>query len=137
MLNKVLFIDDDSVALMLYRKLVEKSDFARETLTALNGRAALEYFSALMEDNTSQDYPKLIFLDLNMPVLDGWDFLKEFSSPLYSPFKSAKIIILSSSINPEDLERSREFEMVIDFISKPVTIEVLEGLMIRFRRERA
>lgn len=135
MLSKVLFIDDDSVALMLYRKLVEKSDFARETLTALNGRAALEYFSALMEDNTSQDYPELIFLDLNMPVLDGWDFLKEFSSALYSPFKSTKIIILSSSINPEDLERSREFEMVIDFISKPVTIAVLEGLMIRFQRE--
>ena len=137
MLSKVLFIDDDSVALMLYRKLVEKSDFARETLTALNGRAALEYFSALLEDNTSQDYPELIFLDLNMPVLDGWDFLKELSSPLYSPFRSAKIIILSSSINPEDLERSRGFEMVIDFISKPVTIEILEGLTKRLQQERA
>lgn len=133
MLNRVLFIDDDSVALMLNKMLVNKSNFAKETLTASNGRAALDLLSTLIsEDQNSNIIPELIFLDLNMPVLDGWDFLHEFSQARYSAFQHVKVIILSSSINPEDLERSEQFDMVIDFIPKPVTIDILEGLKNRF-----
>ena len=129
MLNKVLFIDDDSVALMINRKLVEKSLFAKETMTALNGKRALDYYLALLQcANEEISYPRLVFLDLNMPVMDGWDFLEEFSKSVFPHFNQTKIVVLSSSINPEDLERSRKYSMVIEFIPKPVTFELLKRL---------
>lgn len=132
MLNKVLFIDDDNVALMLNGKLVEKANFAKETLTALNGKLALDYYSDLLESQGDTDYPQLVFLDLNMPIMDGWDFLKEFSNTFYPHFSGTKIIVLSSSINPEDLQKSKTFPMVIDFIPKPVSIEILNRLKNEF-----
>jgi CheY-like chemotaxis protein len=132
MLNKVLFIDDDSVALMLNGKLVEKTLFAKKTVTALNGKLGLDYLNKLLSDQKHSTFPELIFLDLNMPVMDGWDFLDRFSDLAFPEGKQSKVIVLSSSINPEDLERSKNHAVVIDFIPKPVTVEILERLKERF-----
>ncbi|MBC7915361.1 MAG: response regulator [Pyrinomonadaceae bacterium] len=90
MLSKVLFIDDDSVALMINRKLAEKISFANETITALNGKIALDYYSTLLLDTGKNSSPELVFLDLNMPVVDGWDFLKKFSNTFFIVFCSDK-----------------------------------------------
>jgi CheY-like chemotaxis protein len=127
MLNKVLFIDDDNVALMLNRILVDKTQFARETFTAVNGEDALLFYDKLSESDNSA-YPELVFLDLNMPIMDGWEFLEEFEKNYFEKFDKTKIIVLSSSINPEDLERSKQYSMVMDFISKPVSVETLGEL---------
>lgn len=129
MLNKVFFIDDDSVALMINRKLAEKSLFAKEVVVALNGEIALNYYKELLENSTDENtHPDIIFLDLNMPIMDGWEFLEEFSKPVFDRFKNTKIIVLSSSINPQDLARVKQYPMVMDFVCKPVTIEILEEL---------
>ena len=129
MLNKVLFIDDDSVALMLNRKLVEKALFAKETVTALNGKLAMDYYLTLLEQPQQENCcPQIVFLDLNMPVMDGWDFMEEFSRSIFPHFNQTKMVVLSSSINPADLERTRKYPMVIEFIAKPVTIEILQRL---------
>jgi CheY-like chemotaxis protein len=130
MLNKVLFIDDDAVTLMLNRMLIEKTSFAREMLTAENGKVALDYYKDLLESPEEADsYPRLMFLDLNMPIMDGWEFLEEFTKPAFRQhFEETKIIVLSSSIDPADRERSQRYPMVVDFIRKPVTAEILEQL---------
>ncbi|HNP33858.1 MAG TPA: response regulator, partial [Flavobacterium sp.] len=75
MLDKILCVDDDPITLMLCRKVVEKVEFAKEILTAENGQEAIQYFDMLCEEiktNDSISYPKLVLLDLNMPVMDGW-----------------------------------------------------------------
>ncbi|MEJ6981815.1 response regulator [Pedobacter sp. P351] len=126
MLNKVLFIDDDRVASLINRRLMGKVLPEAEIVQASNGKEAIAYYVNLLEcidENVS--YPELVFLDLHMPVMDGWGFLNEFSKPQFQPFNNTKIVLLSSSVSPLDLERSRGFPIVIDFVAKPVSVELL------------
>lgn len=132
MYDLILCVDDDPITLMLCKMVISKSSFSKEIITAQNGEEALDYFDNLKLNNlgvTIIDYPKLVFLDLNMPIMDGWDFLDHFSTEEYtSYFKDTKVIVLSSTIDPEDINKSKTYPMVIDFISKPITKEVLENL---------
>jgi CheY-like chemotaxis protein len=134
MLTKILCIDDDAITLMLCKMVISKNSFSNEIVTATNGEEALNYFKTLkktISDDSSIKLPKLIFLDLNMPVMGGWEFLDCFSTEEYSDFNSIKTIILSSTIDPEDFEKSKKYPMVIDFLSKPISKEMLEYLKIK------
>ena len=128
MLEKILCVDDDPITLMLCRKVIVKAEFAKETDAAQNGEEALTYFDNLLSDE-NHDIPKLILLDLNMPVMGGWEFLDNFSNGVYrSAFNDVKVIVLSSTIDPDDVEKAKKYAMVIDFVSKPITIEMLTDI---------
>lgn len=135
MLDKILCVDDDPITLMLCRKVVEKVEFAKEIIIAQNGQEAIQYFDDLFEErkgNDSIEYPKLVLLDLNMPVMDGWEFLESYITKGYQDiFVSTRFIVLSSSIDPYDINRSKTYP-VIGFLSKPVTKEMLENLKPQF-----
>jgi CheY-like chemotaxis protein len=129
MLDSILCIDDDPITLMLCKMVITKASFSNEIATAKNGEEALKYFNTLKQTNSNSDLkkqPQLIFLDLNMPVMGGWEFLDSFSTSDYLDYNSTKVIILSSTIDPEDLEKSKKYPMVIDFLSKPISKEMLE-----------
>jgi CheY-like chemotaxis protein len=126
MLQTILCIDDDPITLMLCKMVITKASFSKEIVTAKNGEEALKYFNTLK--TTHSNKPQLIFLDLNMPVMGGWEFLDSFSTKDYSDYNETKVIILSSTIDPEDLEKSKKYSMVIDFLSKPISKEMLEYL---------
>ncbi|WPR71010.1 response regulator [Flavobacterium sp. NG2] len=130
MLDKILCVDDDPITLMLCKKVIIKTEFSKETVTAQNGEEALEYFDKINEttEPTTTILPQLIFLDLNMPVMGGWEFLDSFSDPKYTQFNEIKIVVLSSTIDPEDLEKAKKYPMVIDFLSKPISISMLAYL---------
>ncbi len=131
MLNKILCVDDDAITLMLCKMVITKNLFSEEIVTAPNGKDALDYFKNLKKlqtEDPSIKIPQLIFLDLNMPVMGGWEFLNAFSSDEYSDFNNIKTIILSSTIDPQDLNKSKEYPMVLDFLSKPISKEMLEYL---------
>jgi CheY-like chemotaxis protein len=131
MLDLILCVDDDPITLMLCKKVIGKTLFANEIITAQNGEKALHYFDAIKNsaaDNVPHKKPQLIFLDLNMPVMGGWEFLECFSGPEYSNFNETKVVILSSTIDPEDLEKAKKYPMVIDFLSKPITTSMLDQL---------
>lgn len=127
MLNQILFIDDDTITLMLCKKVIARSDFCNEIITSQNGEEALNYFNTI-KTSEIKNHPQLIFLDLNMPIMGGWEFLDYFNSDEYSEFKTIKIVILSSTIDPEDLEKSKQYPMVIDFLPKPINQSMLEYL---------
>jgi CheY-like chemotaxis protein len=112
---------------MLCKKVITKSNFCNEIITSQNGEEALHYFNIIKTLNT-KNHPQLIFLDLNMPIMGGWEFLDHFNSTEYSEFNSIKVVILSSTIDPEDLEKAKNYPMVIDFLSKPITKTMLEYL---------
>jgi len=136
MLDLILCVDDDPITLMLCKMVIAKSAFAKEIVTAQNGEEAINYFDELKLNNLGADikkYPALIFLDLNMPVMGGWEFLDHFSQVSYAPlFPKTKVLVLSSTIDPKDIEKSKTYPMVIDFLSKPITKEMLNDLSSMF-----
>ena len=135
MLDLILCVYDYPITLMLCKMVIAKSSFASEIITAHNGEEALNYFDDLKLNNLGAEikkYPSLVFLDLNMPVMDGWEFLDHFSKEEYtSAFKNTKVIVLSSTIDPNDIEKSKTYPMVLDFLSKPITKEIVENLKER------
>ena len=132
MFDLILCVDDDPITRMLCKMVIAKSSFAKEIITAQNGEDAINYFDELKLNNLCSEitrYPELILLDLNMPVMGGCEFLDHFSQIDYtSIFKETKVIVLSSTIDPSDIEKSKTYPMVIDFMSKPITKEMLEDL---------
>lgn len=126
MLHKILCVDDDPITLMLYKMVIAKAEFADVVDTASNGEDALQYFDRLREQGAEP--PALIFLDLNMPIMGGWEFLDSFSASDYGLINEVKVIVLSSTIDPRDIEKSKSYPMVIDFRSKPISKEMLAEL---------
>ena len=131
----ILCVDDDPITLMLCKMVISRATFATEVITAQNGEEALNYFDDLKLNNLGTEikkYPQLIFLDLNMPVMGGWEFLDHFCKPDYaSVFTACKIIVLSSTIDPDDIRKAKTYPMVLDFLSKPITKEMLEDLRLK------
>ncbi|MFV8375542.1 response regulator [Flavobacterium sp. LB1P71] len=130
MLDQILCVDDDPITLMLCKKVIIKASFSNEIITAQNGEEALLYFNKIKYniENRLKTHPQLIFLDLNMPVMGGWEFLDVFNTDNFSEFKNIKVVVLSSTIDPEDLKKAKTYPMVIDFLSKPITTSMLEYL---------
>jgi CheY-like chemotaxis protein len=128
MLDLILCVDDDPITLMLCKKVISKAEFSNSVVTAKNGEEALEYFNNIQNQNNEVKLPQLIFLDLNMPVMDGWEFLDNFNTTQYDNYNSTKVIVLSSTIDPEDHEKAKKYPMVFDFLSKPITSSMLAYL---------
>ena len=134
MLNKILCVDDDPITLMLCKKVIERTSFAQEIITAQNGEEAIQYFKKIITEikkGNDVDYPKLVLLDLNMPVMNGWEFLDTYLGNKFQDILTSKFIVLSSTIDPDDVNKSKKYNMVIDFMSKPITTEMLETLKTR------
>lgn len=135
MLDLILCVDDDPITLMLCKMVITRSEFSKQIITAQNGEEALQYFDDLRLNNLGTaivEYPKLIFLDLNMPVMGGWEFLDHFSKEEYrSSFPECKVVVLSSTIDPDDIRKAKTYSMVLDFLSKPISKEMLEDLKKR------
>lgn len=130
MINKILCIDDDQITLVLCDMVIKKAKFANEVVTASNGRDGLNWFSNYFAELKKQDIdpPILIFLDLNMPIMKGWDFLEDYLMKYRDRLLKTYVVILSSTVNPEDFSRANKYDIVIDFISKPLTVEGLNEL---------
>lgn len=135
MLNKILCVDDDPITLMLCRKVITRANFSRHTDSAQNGEDALHYFDNLILQENEEEFPELIFLDLNMPVMGGWEFLDNFSNSYAHFFPNTKVIVLSSTIDPQDVQNAKTYPMVLDFMSKPITMEMLEELKAGYYKE--
>lgn len=125
-INHVCLIDDDHIFVYGAKRLMREIDFYEDLSVFSNGQEALEHFRKVV--HTGSPLPSLIFLDLNMPVMNGWEFLEELLNlPGIEP-QGIYIYIMSSSVDPRDLERIQSYPIVKNYILKPMTLEDLEGV---------
>ena len=121
-LNEIVLIDDSRGTNILNKRLMEEMNVADKITTLPNGRDALDYLTNKHHESSYPD-PELIFLDINMPVMDGYQFLESYSKKQQTNIPLKPIIMLSSSENEVDLMRSQHYSMVKGFQSKPLTKE--------------
>ncbi len=125
-----MLVEDDDVTMMLCKINIRKTNFAQNLICCDNGLDAITYLKHESEKpENERNIPDLILLDINMPVMNGWDFLEEFQKNLISYFSKTSIKILTSSIDPRDIEKSKSFSTVNEFISKPLNRDILISLL--------
>ena len=117
----ILLIDDDSISNFITEKLILRENFAQEVVSFLSGEAALSYLKKRQQQHLPA--PDIIFLDLNMPEMDGWEFMNEFKKFSEDFTEGSRVFMLSSAVDSKDIVQARNMEEIEDFISKPLTKE--------------
>lgn len=126
--NKTLLIDDSDIDLFIQRRFLEVYNFSHQLVSYKSAAEALNW----LKNINGQEPPEVIFLDLNMPEVDGFDFLKSFNSLPEKIRNKTRIVVLTSSNSSQDRDQVLENKNVIQFITKPLKqsdIEMLKELM--------
>ena len=118
-------IDDDPIFVFGAKKIMQYADFCTAFMIFHNGEEALTNLQSIIR--AGEKLPDIILLDLNMPIMDGWQFLDEFTKIKIQ--KEITIYIITSSIDPTDVERSKAYNKVDNYIVKPITMETLKVLL--------
>ncbi|WP_299255782.1 response regulator [uncultured Aquimarina sp.] len=121
-------IDDDPIFVFGIKKVMQLIDFCEGIMVFKNGQEALNNLRAII--SAKEKLPDVILLDLNMPILDGWQFLDEFVKIPCE--KEILIYVVSSSVDPEDVLRAKSFEGVSDYIVKPISVAKLKEVLYDF-----
>lgn len=129
---KVILIDDDEISLFLSKRVLSKLGFTENIHQFISATEALLFLNDIKD--TTQ-LPDLIFLDLNMPNIDGFEFMNILSKE-GEKYKNVKISILTSSIDDVDIEKSKNYNNVIDFITKPLRISNFEKIFEKLHYQR-
>lgn len=126
-MRKFIFIDDDPIDHFLMKHILRGKNYFDTTTFTVYGSLVLDY----IEEHKSQPekLPDVIFLDLNMPIFNGWDFLDRMEQMLPGIDKDIQVYVISSSVRPVDMENSSKYSFVNDFISKPVNHHEIERIM--------
>ena len=121
--NKVLLIDDDEITVTICDRLMKISNFAADVIACPDGQRATDYLA----ENISS-LPEIILVDLQMGIMNGWEFLNWFQKWSPSLQKYPAVYVLSSSLSHEDVQRSESYDCVKGFIVKPITVGHLNNI---------
>lgn len=129
-MKRVWLIDDDEVFVFLTKKLIAQTEQAVILETYINGQEAIDRLREISADESA--LPDLVLLDLNMPVMDGWEFLNAFQEVEFSAPNKIHLYIVTSSISPYEVERAKQIPAVQEFIVKPMVkqkfVELISAL---------
>lgn len=124
-IDLVCIVDDDPMHVFITKKYVELSGHVEKILVCKNGKDAFDTLKNLITNK--EKLPKIIFLDLNMPVWDGWQFLDEFTK--IPVVEIITIYILTSSNNESDLEKAKKYSLTSNYLIKPITQSHLKDIL--------
>jgi CheY-like chemotaxis protein len=120
-------VDDDEIYVFGLKKMLSIHNICKNILIFSNGYEALKYIKPLLSSDTG--LPDVILLDINMPIMDGWQFLDEFIKIKPSIQKKITIYMVSSSINPADINKAKSYEEVSDYFVKPIRLNDLSKIL--------
>jgi len=129
-IDLVMLVDDNDTDNFISKRIIEITDFAGRVEVKNSGKSALDYLAENQE--SPENLPNIIFLDINMPVVDGFVFLYEFEKFRELVRIKCKVIILSSSDNKRDIDKIVNNNYVIKFITKPLTEGSLEEIRLKY-----
>lgn len=124
-LNCILLIDDDELTNLINKMIIEKADCAEKTISVQSGRAALDYLNSKEDD----ELPNLILLDINMPAMNGWEFIEKYRKTQKPQLKQAVVIILTTSSDPKEEEKAKSMPEINGFKNKPLTHQMMQEIV--------
>ena len=128
----VMLIDDNEIDNLINQKMIEAASIAEHIYTHTGARSAIEFLRNLekLDKETKNVMPEVIFLDIDMPLMDGFQFLDEFDKLAETTKNKCKVVMLTSSINPHDVNKSKRYSYVKKYINKPLSQDNLANLNI-------
>ena len=127
MLQKnILLVDDDSIANFLIERIVQSTGLARNIVKALNGKEALKVFT----EASGSSLPEVVLLDLNMPIMNGFEFIQAYQNLQFREKDNVLIILVTSSNNPSDIEKARQLGIKY-YLTKPISADTIKGIILK------
>ena len=133
-LNHIWIVDDDKLYTLLLTKTLNKLEASRQISTYNNGQAAIEALKAIVAANEA--LPELIFLDINMSIMDGWEFMEEYKLLKADKDMSTIIYVASSSISNDDIAKAKSDKEIHDYIIKPIHANMITGILNRVKEQK-
>lgn len=126
-LKTVILLDDNGATNIIHKKFIMKANCAEQIMKFQNGVEALQYIKS-----KATEPPDLIFVDINMPIMDGWEFLTELEKIEYSNNKKSIVILLSTSLSSAEREKANNIEIIDEVRLKPLTVKAVQEIVIDF-----
>jgi CheY-like chemotaxis protein len=130
--HTIMLIDDNEIDNLINQKIIESSSIAKHIFTHTSGKSAIEFLKNMekIASKVENVLPEIIFLDIDMPLMDGFQFLDEFNKLSNETKKYCHIVMLTSSINPQDMNKSKKYDYVKKYVNKPLTQDSLKKLEV-------
>ncbi len=126
--KSVMLVDDNEIDNIINEKIIEANSFADQVMVFQTGQDALDYLK--QNESNGSELPEIVFLDINMPIMDGFQFLEDFEKFSETVLDKCKIIMLSSSISPKDIDRAASSKYVKKYLNKPLNARYLEAITV-------
>lgn len=123
MRKSILLIDNEEVFHWITKKFLDGINIEVKTFSCHNGQEGLDFLT------TSEELPDIVLLDLNMPIANGWVFLDNYLEVERENLADTRVYVVSSSIDPEDVKKAKDYTFVDDYIPKRISLELLQVLL--------
>jgi CheY-like chemotaxis protein len=126
----VMIVDDSELDNFINEKIIESSHFSKKVYVNTGSKSALEFIKnlKLISDVSEDIFPNVIFIDLNMPIIDGFQFINYLKDMNCDRVNGTKLVILTSSVHPEDRKKANAISSDITFLNKPLTEQMLAAI---------